>query len=284
MLPYGDSSASAAATPAEPAPAPDAAPALPAAAIETSTPAVATEPVAPQSATAPVAPAAPVPAATAVSPLGAATTAPPPEAPAPVAPEVSAIPPAAPAPTYPALNLPEGITLSPAVVPKLDGLLAEMQIAAREGRLDETMPQFRQRLADVAMENAPGMMQAAVAAVQERQAQAWESAKEHFKQKWRADPQIGGERYERNLQAMGADIEWYGRVAGPQHEAEFREFLDASGLGYNPTFARYVLAHSRFITEASRPVPATSQSAPKPTGRAQRRYAGSTNAAGAGAS
>lgn len=226
-------------------------------AVETATPATAIV------ATQPEVPAAPS------SILGDATTK---EVPKGVAPaEAEAAAPEAPAenvplPTYEAYALPEGAKLDDASVGKFNELL---------GRFEQTTGSNHaavQALAQGIIDMYVAEQGDAATRMQQLQKDTWERVNNQWKDDVKADPQIGGKRYETTIRQAAAVLDRYGQTVGAEREKSLREALGWTGAGNNVEVIRFMNWASRFVTEQTRPVAAIVPKAPSLKSPRSNRY------------
>lgn len=240
----------------------------PPAAVASATPspeagaAAAPPPAAPESTAAPAAPAAPAPS----SLLGDAKT-PTEVKPAEAAPPSPAEPPAPAAPpTYDAFTLPEGVKLDEEGIGKLTALLGETELATKA---DHTaMQAMGQKLVD--------MYVAEVQRISDGQQQAWIRARDEWRNRFIADPDIGGARRETTLRNCASMIEQFG--GSPEQQAELRQAFGITGMGDHPAMIRFINNMASVLSEG-KPVPATVPRSPVPASKSQRRYANTLNGA-----
>lgn len=285
-------SAPAAAPAAAPAPAPVSAPApaasaqpqLPLAAPSSAAPTTA-EPAAPAAAPAATDPAAnPVAAAVANKTTVAAPSAPTPHDPGSTllsgdapkdeapAPEVKAEAQQAevPLPTYQPLKLPEGYTINEKTVGKFDEILGKFQTGTKAEQA--AVENLRQEMTDFYVQTQVEQAQAAIA----EQHKSWNNVRETWRDSFRNDPEIGGNRQETTLKQAGAVLTKYGSVMGPQAEANLKLAMRVTGMGDNPEFIRFVNWMSSYAVEKARPVAAMVPKPPVVQSRSARRYGQTT--------
>lgn len=245
-----------------PAPAPTEsapAPAVAAAPVEAPAPAPAVETPAPAVESAPVVEPAPVtPVASLISEEAGKTAEPPkPEAPAETTEAAPAEAP--PAVTWTDFSLPEGIKLDDASLNTFKEVLG-----------GELPPQERgQRLIDMHLQEIQRRDQAAF----EHQVQVWNDTQEQWKNAVKADPELGGNRFNTTIQTCINAVNRFGGNA--QQRAELLQALDFTGAGNNPAIIRLINNMASRLAEGT---PVTQSAAPKPPQtREQKRY----NASGA---
>lgn len=190
--------------------------------------------------------------------------------PAEAAPAAEAKPAEAPAPAVPPayepFTLPEGVKLDEEGIGKLTALLGEAELATKA---DHTaMQAMGQKLVD--------MYVAEVQRISEGQQQAWIRARDEWRNKFIADPDIGGARRESTLRNCASMIEQFGGNA--EQQAELRQAFGITGMGDHPAMIRFINNMASVLSEG-KPVPATSRSSPVPASKSQRRYANTLNGA-----
>lgn len=181
-----------------------------------------------------------------------------------------------PLPKYGALKLPEGVKLEDAKVAAFDEMLGKFQNATKADQ--PAMEAFRQELTDFYVKQQTEIAQRQ----QALQSETWNRVREVWKDKFRKDPEIGGNRHDTTVQQCGAMLERYANVVGADRAAELRVAFRLTGMGDHPEMIRFVNWASQFTTERSRPVAATVPTSPsRPQTRGARRYAGSAPSNGA---
>ncbi len=178
----------------------------------------------------------------------------------------------APLPTYVELTLPEGVQLDKAKVSEFDQKLGKFQAARNLST--EDMQALRQELADFYIKD----QQEATARVQQMQHDVWERTRDQWKEDFRKDPEMGGNKEQTTIRQAGAAMERFGQVMGSQAEADLRMALRVTGAGDHPAIIRFVQWASRYNTEQAKPVPATVPKAPNTNTRAAKRYGGNQGA------
>lgn len=289
--PDGNNPAAPAAAPAPAVPvatpAPAAAPAPAPQPVAVPAPAAAPAPVAPAPAPAaePAPAAAPAPAPAASSPAAAepaapAATAPvaepsllsgeppkPPADPAAAAPVVEGEPaapaePVAPLPTY-ELKFPEGFKVDDAQAGKFNELLGGYE---REAGVDHAkFQEFGQKALDFHVAE----LQRVQAESDRLQTEAWSTMRNEWRESFKADPEIGGNRRETTLQAAAQIIDQFGGT--PAQATELRQILSLTGAGDHPAVIRWAANIAKALSEG-RPVPAVVPKPPAMMSRKERRY------------
>lgn len=183
------------------------------------------------------------------------------EPPKPEAPTVTETAPAEapPAVTWQDFTLPEGVKLEDAPLNTFKEVLG-----------GELPPQERgQRLIDMHLQELQRHDQLLV----ERQVQVWNDTQQQWKDAVRADPELGGNRFNTTIQTCISAVNRFGGNA--QQRAELMQALDFTGAGNNPAIIRWI---NNMATQLAEGRPVTQSAAPKPPmTREQRRY----NASGA---
>jgi hypothetical protein len=246
-----DAIAPIAAAPAEAAPAADVAPAVtaaPAAAVEA--PAVDVAPIA--DAPAPI-----TPTTSLISDEVGRTV----EPPKPEDPPVKETAPAEapPAVTWTDFTLPEDVKLNDSTLGEFKEILG-----------GELPPQERgQRLIDMHLKNIQERDQMAA----EYQVKVWNDTQVQWKDAVKADPELGGNRFDTTIKTCISAVNRFGGNA--QQRSELLQALDFTGAGNNPAIIRLINNMASKLVEG---VPVTQSAAPKPPQtREQKRY----NASGA---
>ncbi len=279
-----------AAAPAAPAPAPTSSPASASQGHEAATPPVVTSPEAAPAAFSPVtpvnaepvavvpaeaspAPEAPKPAESLLSqavskPADAPAEAPVAEAPKPA--EATTLP------TFTDFVLPEGMALEPERLSNLTKVLGEMETT--KGIDHAVMQEMGQKMVDLHIQEIQEFQRQH----DQERVQVWNQIRDGWKDEFKNDPDIGGNRQETTLKQAGAVIERFGQKFGAEKESALRLAFSTTGLGDHPELIRFVNWVASFTTERARPVAAIVPKSPAPTSRSARRYGGS-NSQGNGA-
>jgi hypothetical protein len=134
----------------------------------------------------------------------------------------------------------------------------------------ELPPQERgQRLVDMHLAE----LQRHVQATADNQVKVWNDTQAQWKDAVKADPELGGNRFQTTIQTCISAVNRFGGNA--QQRAELLQALDFTGAGNNPAIIRLITNMASRLAEGS---PVTQSAAPKqPQTREQRRY----NASGA---
>jgi len=166
---------------------------------------------------------------------------------------------APPAVTWTDFTLPEGVKLEDAPLNTFKEILG-----------GELPPQERgQRLIDMHLAEIQRRDQA----LMEHQVKVWNDTQIQWKDAVKADPELGGNRFNTTIQTCISAVNRFGGNA--QQRAELLQALDFTGAGNNPAIIRLINNMASRLSEGS---PVTQSAAPKPPQtREQKRY----NASGA---
>jgi len=180
------------------------------------------------------------------------------------APEAPAQTETAPAEEPPAIayefTLPEGVKLE-------DKALEEFKSVLGEHR---AQPELAQKLLDRHIAEVNRIHEQ----TQQRQHDVWETTQTQWRDQVKADPEIGGSRFETTITTCAGLVRNYG---GSQQEiAELTQALNYTGAGNNPAIIKWIARIGAALKEGR---PAPSAPPAQPQTRAQRRY----NASGANA-
>jgi hypothetical protein len=183
------------------------------------------------------------------------------EAPKPETPPVTETAPAEapPAVTWSDFTLPEGVKLDDSSLGTFKEVLG-----------GELPPQERgQRLIDMHIAEVQRRDQV----LSEHQIQVWNDTQAQWKEAVKADPELGGNRFNTTIQTCISAVNRFG--GNEQQRAELLQALDFTGAGNNPAIIRLISNMANRLQEGS---PMTQSAAPKPQQtREQKRY----NASGA---
>lgn len=161
----------------------------------------------------------------------------------------------APPPSYEAFKVPENVQLDGERITEFTGLLAKLEL---EGKADHAIvQQFGQEALDFHINE----LQKQVDTIQKVQLETWEKTVLGWKDEFLNDPEIGGNHFQKTLDAANTFIKTHGGT--PERQKEFRNLLNTSGLGNHPTMIR-LLANAGSKMSEGRPLAATAPvSAPK---------------------
>jgi hypothetical protein len=176
----------------------------------------------------------------------------------------------APLPTYQPLKLPENYTADEKIVGTLDQILGKFQNGTKAEQA--AVESMRQELADMYIEHQKAQAAAAI----EQQTKNWNAVRENWRDAFRKDPEIGGNRQETTLKQAGAVLTKYGSVMGEQALSNLKLSMRVTGMGDNPEFIRFVNWASNFVVEKAKPVAATVPKPPVVQSRSARRYGQTT--------
>jgi hypothetical protein len=151
-------------------------------------------------------------------------------------------------PTYETFNLPEGIEVDSDRMGEFISILADLETKSKAGH--EFVQEFGQKAVDFHIAE----LQRTVEAINKTQLETWEKTVDGWREAAIADPEIGGNRIQTTLDAANKFIRTHGGTADQQKE--FRDLMETSGLGNNPTMLRLLSAAGRAMSEGT-PVPAT---------------------------
>jgi len=171
-----------------------------------------------------------------------------------------------PLPTYEKFTLPEGVTLEDAKLGDFTKILGEFENGTKTDHTE--MQVLGQKLVDMYTAEAKQM----VDRVTQNQVDTYNRTREGWKEDFRKDPEIGGNRQQTTIKQCKAVLERYKASAGDSRFDALTKTLSLTGAGDNPALIHFVNWASQFATERARPVPATVPKAPNATSRSKRRY------------
>lgn len=178
----------------------------------------------------------------------------------------------APMPSYEAFKFPEGSALDDAKLNEFTKDLGDFQLKTKAEQA--AVQEFGQKLVDKYVAE----MQSVGDRLNEHYAKTWEKTKSDWKETFEKDPEIGGNRKDTTINGIVNAISQYG--GKPEQQAEFRQFVDQTGVGNHPalirTFHNLVSEINRLKTtyeseSGVKPLPGTKPQ-PEATSKVQRRY------------
>lgn len=175
-------------------------------------------------------------------------------------------------PTYEPLKLPEGVKLDDAELKGFDELVGGLELTSKADHA--AVQEFRQKAADFHI----AQVQKAVKAHDDSGAQAWSQMRDGWRQEFKTDKQIGGNRQNTTLAGAAAMIEQFG--GSKAQITELRRVLRVTGAGDNVNLVRLLHNVSKVLSEGQ-PVPANNPKAPQIASKKTRRYSNSNGANGA---
>lgn len=179
-------------------------------------------------------------------------------------------------PKFEAYKIPDGVTLEPAKIEALNTVLGEFAVNAKAD--SAAVHALGQRLLDVYVAD-----QRVSKAAQDKAGQdAWKAVRDGWTEKFKTDPEIGGNRQETTVRVCGDVLNAYARAVGDERANELRSAFRITGLGDHPEMIRFVHHMARYMTERTKPIAAIVPKAPQAAGSARRaRYAASAQTNGA---
>lgn len=175
-------------------------------------------------------------------------------------------------PTYEPLKLPEGVKLDDTELKGFDELVGGLELSTKADHA--AVQEFRQKAADFYV----AQVQKAVKAHDDNGAQVWSQMRDDWRQEFKTDKQIGGNRQNTTLAGAAAMIEQFG--GSKTQIAELRRVLRVTGAGDNINLVRLLHNVSKVLSEGQ-PVPANNPKAPQIASKKTRRYSNSNGANGA---
>lgn len=210
-------------------------------------------------------------------PAKAPEPAPAPEAPAPEAKPADApvadpaAPPEAPVatPAY-EFKLPEEVQAAPDQLAKLSELIGGLEVDAKldHGKAQE----FGQKALDYHLSE----LQRVTNEIDQQGRAAWNDMREGWRNTFKSDPELGGNRQQTTLAACNRIIDQFG--GNDAQRAELRTILGTTGAGDHPALIRLLANVGKALGEG-RPVPAVVPKSPVVPSRKERRYHASNGAA-----
>lgn len=165
-----------------------------------------------------------------------------------------------PLPSYEAFTLPEGFVADTDLMKNFSDKLAKFEVSSKADH--KAMQEFGQELINEYTAN----MEKAAKGFADSQKSAWDDIQKGWNTTLQADTELGGANLEKTKQNINRVI---GRFGGTQQEiAEFKQFVDETGLGNHPTLVRYFSRMGSFLSEgkmvpAVKPVPSTPAKGPE---------------------
>lgn len=151
-------------------------------------------------------------------------------------------------PVYDPFTLPEGITLDETRIKDFTEILSELE---KTGKADHAAVQeFGQKAVDFHIAE----VQKAVESLNQLYHKSWDDTKVKWKDDFLSDPEIGGNRFQTTIDAANNFIRTHGGTA--EQQAEFRQFMNDSGVGNHKTLIR-LLANAGSKMSEGKPLAAT---------------------------
>lgn len=150
-------------------------------------------------------------------------------------------------PTYEAFKLPEGVEVDSDRLGEFTNILSELELKGTDHTL---VQEFGQKAVDFHVAE----LQRTVETINKTQLETWEKTVEGWREATVSDPELGGNRIQTTLDSANKFIRTHGGTA--EQQKEFRDLMESSGLGNNPTMLRLLSAAGRAMSEGT-PVPAT---------------------------
>jgi hypothetical protein len=174
-----------------------------------------------------------------------------------------------PAPTY-EFKFPEDVTVDQERVAKMSELIGSLELDAKldHGKASE----FGQKALDFHLSE----MQRVVSEIDQQGRAAWTDMREGWRNTFKSDPELGGNRQQTTLAACTRVIDQFG--GSEQQRAELRQILGTTGAGDHPALIRLLANVGKQLGEG-RPVPAVVPKSPVVPSRKERRYHASNGAA-----
>lgn len=177
-----------------------------------------------------------------------------------------------PLPAYEAYTLPEGVKLDPDELKAFNTALGEFE---RDGKVDHAAAQaFGQKMVGFYVDQ----VNKAVTSHDEAGSQAWTQMRDGWRQDFRKDKDLGGNREQTTLAQAKAMVQRFGGTQAQQ--AELQRVLSVTGAGDNIHVIR-VFANIAKVLGEGRPVPATVPKSPELASKKSRRYGAPNGANGA---
>lgn len=173
---------------------------------------------------------------------------------------------AAPLPAFEAFTVPEGIQVDAEKLGEFTKELAEFEQATKADHAE--LQKFGQKL----MDRHIAEVQATVDRLNEAYVAAFEKQKSEWRSAFEKDPEIGGNRADTTVNAALQFIRTHGGNEAQQQE--FRELMNATGIGNHPALIR-LLAKANSVLSEGQPLPAE-KPPQQPRSKIERRY-GQTN-------
>lgn len=175
-----------------------------------------------------------------------------------------AAPPEAPVapPTY-EFKLPDEVQAAPEQLAKLNELIGGLEIDAKldHGKAQE----FGQKALDYHLSE----LQRVATEIDQQGRQAWNDMRENWRNTFKSDPELGGNRQQTTLAACTRIIDQFG--GNEAQRAELRTILGTTGAGDHPALIRLLANVGKALGEG-RPVPAVVPKSPVVPSRKERRY------------
>ena len=171
----------------------------------------------------------------------------------------------APTPTYEAFKLPDGLSAD-GKLGEFTKILSDIEFAKGD---HAKMQEYGQKLVDRHIAEVQG----ALKTQGEYYINAFEQQKTDWLAKTKADPEIGGNRFETAVNAANEFISTHGGTEAQQKE--LRDLLGATGVEYHPAIVR-VFAKAMTNMKEGKPLPASRPEA-RPQSKVEKRYGKTTS-------
>lgn len=150
-------------------------------------------------------------------------------------------------PTYEPFKAPEGVTLTAEKTGEFTKLLAELEVS---GKAEHAIVQ---EVGQKAVDFHIAEMKRVTEEIPKFYQEVWEKQKSDWRDATKADPEIGGNRFDTSLTAARNFIRTHGGTA--EQQQEFRNLMESSGLGNHPAMIR-LLAKANSVMSEGQPLAA----------------------------
>ena len=175
-----------------------------------------------------------------------------------------------PLPKYEDFTLPEDVKLEEAQMSAFQAILGETEnkIITTPAEAHAAVQEMGQRMLDMYISESKAQAERYA----QLQMENWTRVREDWVSKFKADPEIGGNRRDTTIAHIGALVELYGQRVGAEQAQAVRDAMTLTGAGDHPETLRFLSWAASFAVERPRMVAATQPPKAAPASKAARLY------------
>ena len=175
-----------------------------------------------------------------------------------------------PLPKYEDFTLPEDVKLEDAQMSAFQTILGETEnkIITTPAEAHAAVQEMGQRMLDMYISESKAQTERYA----QLQMENWTRVREDWVAKFKADPEIGGNRRDTTIAHIGALVELYGQRVGAEQAQAVRDAMTLTGAGDHPETLRFLSWAASFAVERPRMVAATQPPKAAPASKAARLY------------